>query len=434
MLSRLPSVAIVAALALLTVPALAQEDRNHGISKIIAGNKTPLRPLMHKGKPIFPIGAYGVIRNSKGGFVSYQTLAQAGWNVVMSHPGKDFAKTHEKYSLIEKAGLAVIVDYNGWFRQQSQQEKQNILTNIRGVHNHPAILGYYMFDEPENILWNCKEYQDVRKKIGKSAALAGFPKFVDSKLSWMKPEIKKIAPNHYVFMCIAWWDCYSKLQHLVDVNLPNSYPTRHTKKEFEGPHAQIIYDAAMAAHSAKQQGNLGFCFTPMAIDIHSGGLQDYRSPTVSEFRYSAFAPITQGAMGCVFWAAYRCTDKYAEEVIFPVTKELKELTPFFLGQWMDQYLRVKPTDTNETYLKKYGVPRISACVRRAEDGRILLLAVNNTAQETKATLLLNKKGLPNQAVDFISKNTVKVTNGRIVDTLGPFAVKAYILAPDGQTK
>jgi len=201
-----------------------------------------------------------------------------------------------------------------------------------------------------------------------------------------------------------------------------------TKAEFEGQWPNVVYDARLAAEAAQANGGRGFVYTPMAVDSRAG-IEMWRSPTAREFKYSAFAPITQGAMGVIFWAAYRCTKPYAEQVVFPVTRQLSALTPFFLGQWLDEKLACEPSGSPTDLLKEYKLPAVSGCLRRADDGRYLLLAVNNTPKPVRATFRLGLKNLPSQAKDSLEGKTVAIKGGSITDTIPAYGVRAYVFLP-----
>ncbi|MCX6376215.1 MAG: hypothetical protein NTU88_09340, partial [Armatimonadetes bacterium] len=130
---------------------------------------------------------------------------------------------------------------------------------------------------------------------------------------------------------------------------------------------------------------------------------------------------------------YRCTRPYAETVVFPVTRQLSALTPFFLGEWLDEKLACEPSDSPTDLLKEYKLPAVSGCLRRAADGRYLVLAVNNTASPVNATFRLSVSNLSSSAKEFLEGKTVAVKGGVITDTIPAYAVRAYMLTPRGRT-
>jgi len=401
----------------------AQEIREQGIvkSKTDTGINQ-LQPLIHKGKPFFPIGAYNPPRPESGsGFVPLSIVRRNGWNTIHIHVFDDLRKTKQYLDEAQAEGFAIILSVQNLVSARKQDE---IIRIVETVKNHPALLGYYIFDEPENVYYNSKEYKNSLHF--RSLGLAGF---ITNKIGWVKPLIREHDPNreHYIFMCIGWWNMYEKLHPLCNINMPNEYPTRKTTAEFEGPHANIVHDASLAAKAAYEAGGKGFCYTPFAVNI--GLEENYRYPTVNEFRYSCFAPITQGAMGIIYWAGYRCKSPYTEQVVFPVTRELSRFQPFFLGKWLNEKLRCEPSQRSTKLLKKFDIPTVSGCLRQSEDGRYLLLAVNNTANSVQATFQLDVEQLPHKAKEFISGRTVLIDDGVIKDEMRPYGVCAYIIEP-----
>lgn len=376
-----------------------------------------LKPLMHNGKPIFPIGGYGIPID-----VDLQTLRKEGWNTVLDQG----AATNSTDSMLkwltdlQQAGLAGIIGLGNLVREDKDAD---VFRVVQALEDHPALLGYYLFDEPENHFYESEEF----KAKGGDLKDLHFP--IRRKIGWAQQTVRAAEPHpdHYTFGCIAWWTEYRKLQPLCDVNMPNEYPSGNTKVEFEGQWPNVVYDAKLANEAAQANGGRGFVYTPMAVDSRAG-IEMWRSPTANEFRYSAFAPITQGAMGMVYWAAYRCTKPYAEDVVFPVTRQLSALTPFFLGEWLDDEMVCEPSDSPTDLLKEYKLPAVSGCLRRASDGRYLLLAVNNTPQPVSATFRLSLKNLPSTAQDSLTGRKSPIKNGIIRDTLPTYAVRAYVFS------
>jgi hypothetical protein len=413
----------LAILTFVTILTCSQKAREHKLftSKSATGIKQ-LGPIMHKGKPFFPIGAYSQPRPESGkGFVGFSELSKEGWNTVIQHVSDNTKKDIEFLTSAEAEGFAVILSMHNLVAAQKRDE---VRKKISALKDHPAVLGYYIFDEPENVFSASEEYKKSLH-LG-SVGLAGF---ITKKLGWVKPLIRQLDPNpeHYIFMCIGWWNMYQKLNPLCNINMPNEYPTRKTTAEFEGPQANIVHDADLAAKATYKTGGKGFCYTPFAVNI--GLEKDYRYPTVNEFRYSCFAPITQGAMGIIYWAGYRCKSPYTNQVVFPVTRELSHLKPFFLGKWLNDTIRCEPSQPSTQLLKKYKIPTVSGCMRQSEDGRYLLLAVNNTANQVHATFQLDVEQLPNSGKEFISGRTVLIDADTIRDEMRPYGVCAYIIQP-----
>jgi hypothetical protein len=67
---------------------------------------------------------------------------------------------------------------------------------------------------------------------------------------------------------------------------------------------------------------------------------------------------------------------------------------------------------------------------RRPDTTYLLLATNNRKEPLRITFTLKGiDGLPETALEQIEYARVRLTNGRITDTLEPFTVRAYLIEP-----
>ena len=386
-----------------------------------------LNPLTYKGQSFFPIGAYSEPRTADGvGYVDLKEVSKNGWNTVIWYRYTDKQSASKYLSNAKAAGIKVIVAVN---KEVKSQNKQSLLRILLDVKDNDAILGYYIFDEPENTYYNDPEYKSLCKRTGK-ANNKQFGEFIIEKIGWASKLIRQVDnnPEHYIFMCIGWWTHYEQLQNLCDINLANHYPTVDTKSEFEGEHAILVYDAHLAAKAAFKANGRRFCYTPFAINM---GLETkYRYPTIREFRYSVFAPITQGAMGIIYWAGYRCKTPYTEQVVYPVTRELNQLSSFFLGKWLNEKFQCEPSESDNPVLKKLAVSHVSGCLRQRDDGKYLAIVVNNTAEKTRTFLRLSLDNMPNKATEFISGRVVSINDGIIREELEPYGVAAFIIEPE----
>lgn len=395
----------------------AQEKRDYTPVNTSFKEVKQFKPIMRGGKPFFPIGSYSLVRN-----ISKKRHAEMGWNVTMVRIKENKVENDKMLSEFQKNGIYVIASFSHWMKRHG---KKYILDAVKRSHEHPAIFGYYIFDEPEN-----SYHREFRKKYPKRK-MALLPEYIAEKIGWMTPEIRKIDknPENYIMMCIAWWNTYNKMQKLCDLNMANQYPTKRTSKEFEGRHAEIVYDARCAAEAAAKYNRRGFIYTSFGADLLEK-IKEYRAPTLNEFRYSMYAPLTQGAMGLIYWIGYRCSKDYAEKVIFPVTKEISCLSDFLLGKWENSLVTTLVNKKDQKQLstkiiKIYKLPIISTCVRKNGKGERIIIAVNNTPKDVKAQFKLNIKKSPEQVKELISGKTIEVKKSLITDSLSPYGVRVY---------
>ena len=75
-------------------------------------------------------------------------------------------------------------------------------------------------------------------------------------------------------------------------------------------------------------------------------------------------------------------------------------------------------------MKKIRIPDVSCILREAEDGRLLLLAVNNTPDERSVTFELD---VPCTSREYFTGSQVTVASRRIADKMPRYGVRAYLL-------
>ena len=242
-----------------------------------------LAPLMRDGKPIFIIGSYEIPKDC-----SVSDLKNAGWNTVLL--GMQDPSLKSRLEECNKNEIGVIVNLTNLVLKDAAdpstfaKKKEALIAFVKEYSQYPGLYGYYLFDEPENFL------KPAYAEAIKTRPNLTLQDYILETLGWMKPAVRSADPHRYTFMCIAWYSTYMKLQSLCDVNMPNEYPTNHTTKEFEGDNPKILLDARAAAVAAEARG-LGFVYTPFSLDDNKG-IETYRPPTINEFRYSVYAPIT----------------------------------------------------------------------------------------------------------------------------------------------
>jgi hypothetical protein len=451
-------VLITTFLFILIAPLQAQENVDQEAAKkqhasataTTSGPGQPLRPLMRNGKPFFPIGSLNfpmLKMHHKHGSWDAKILRAIGWNTVLAvgaSEGKDQSKMRDQLDRFHREGMAVILNLapyvgklckegmgpEGWAKnpEVKEQLKQRLGKVIDAVKDHPAILGYYTFDEPENHFYRHPLFKQQREAQQEAGQAPNLGQFISSQVGWVKQTIRKhdSNPEHYVFAVIAWWDHYDKLSEaVVDVNLPNQYSTAKGVGEFGGVSDQILYDAHQAAAAARAYNGLGYVYMPFGCNYIG---KPWRAPTQREFRYSVFAPMTEGAMGCVYWAAYRSRGPFVPQTILPVLSELAEFVPYWLGQWHDEALTLEPN--LKIVRDRYEVPALSGCVRKAPDGSFLVLVVNNLERPIHALVKLDLPNLPPTAHDSLRADTpIAIENKTLELPMGPLGVSAVVIKP-----
>ena len=443
---------------------------------------TALPPVLFKGKPFFPLGAYdywpiGGANKARidpdflaagGNITDFGNLAMPDW------PGYEkfaqptiFANLEkvkddpqfENVALLIGLGFNLIMDNaentsgkqgHGSYMIPATGEalaaRRKVLTEaVQKISAYENVFGYTM-DEPENLIW--PYYSAQRKKeweLYKDQDLATC--MLEWINSWTKPIIREHHPGAQLMPIIGWWTTYKQTADMYDVLIANTYPGKKADApEFAADLFTVSYDAAMQVAAVRANGDgRSAIFMPPMFDIWRENTPQY---TINEQLYVMFAPIAQGVMGIHGWRLQRCSAAYRKFVIYPAMKEVSRLSEFFLGEWHNELLASDHDDATVEYLLKFKererlqegledaeskkalalVPDVSHCLRRHADGRYLMLIVNNRREflpEVRFKCWLN--GLPRSMTCNINRSrSVWLKNGEFKTSLKPFEVLAFV--------
>lgn len=439
---------------------------------------SPLPPIKFKGKPFFPNGAYDTFKVGQAGkfgsidpdFVAaggnitdFAGIGMQGWQYYESHNQPALFKGLEKVkndplftniALIVKLEWNLIMDSskagNKWgmhaytipAKGKAKERHIETLTKaLKKLKNYPNVIGY-TYDEPDNQFW--VYYNKNFKKEWELTKDTGMANMMLKDMGWIAETVHKIQPEALMMPIIGWWTNYKALSPLYDVLIANTYPRSDSKKEFSAPLYNVSYDAYLAVNAAREAGKgKTVIFMPPMFD----SLKNFPVFTIAEQRYVCFAPVTRGVMGIHGWRLQRCSNQHRKNVIYPVMKDIRNLSEFFLGSWHDELVTSDNDKPTFAYLKKFksrirlvegkedgkmltdesAVPNVSYCLRKHKDGRYLLLAVNNSRAELTVNFKLQLNSKPLVLTDYFDNHKVKTNiDGKFSDKFSPFAVHAYI--------
>ena len=456
-----------------------------------AGKKrlAPVPPVMFKGKPFFPLGAYDMFKVGESGkfgslderfveaggnfcdfgavYLPPEYTAVAGYKKAYQTHGQptifaalDKMKNDPRFKdialLIGLSGNVMLDDsetqifgMHGYLKPATGEKlalRKKVLAEAAAkLASYPNVIGYTM-DEPENTVW--KYYDKTYKKDWEKRKDKGLCEYMISWLNWTQEVIKKNHPGAQMMPIIAWSPSYEYTSEMYDVLIGNSYPHKlEGKKEFEPDLYRVNYDAAQQVAAVRAAGKgKSVIFMPPMYDLRKGHI----GYTVKEQLYVMFAPITRGVMGIHGWRLQRCTDQYRKFVIYPAMKEVHKLKEYFLGEWYDELVTSDRDTASVDYLKMFknrvrevsetedgvmvevkdAVPDVSYCLRKHPDGSYLLLAVNNMRTPVTANFNLNLPKLPRFMIDNINQSCkVWIKDKKAQVQFEPFEVHAFILRP-----
>ncbi len=439
--------------------------------------KAPLPPVTLNGRPFFPIGVYDLARSStpqkeRLGDVD-EELYEAGVNTAFfGNLGLPDDPMYPGYSHIVKAfekrkgdtrfaRLALIVNVCAEFYCEKDEglegtskrsfrpldgarlkERQAFLAEaMQALSKYPNIIGY-SYDEPENTFSNY--FQSYRKQENIDSAIGAA---LVQWMGWMRPFAERHHPGSKWLPIIAWWGTYKDVAPLYDVLIADQYPRGGDGTEFSGPLYEVSFDAARMATAARAAGGgRSAIYMPPCFDRLEGS---WIAMTRAEQRYVMFAPVTRGAMGIIAWRLNRASQKHRDEVLYPTLRELARFQEYFLGEWHDSLVKSDHDEATVDYLKQFAVhdrllnddkenggfvevddfvPDVSHCLRRRQDGRWLLLAVNNRRERLSVSFEMALPFSPASMVEALAGRSVSIgSSGAFTDEFAPFGVHAYII-------
>lgn len=317
--------------------------------------------LLVNGEPFFPIGIYHM------GKEDLPAIAGIGFNTIQGWEwGHEYAK--DILDASEANGIKVLLEM-GNIRRRNQE----IPSLVRKFREHPALLGWYVFDEPQE------------------------PDFL-MVADW-RDRFRRDDPNHPTFMLSFLPHLFHQQQVLGDVFAVDPYPLPNPVLK------QVPTWARRAVEATKGD-------RPVWLVNQSFGPE-----TPEQLKAMAYLSLVKGAKG-ILWYPWDDGEKekkglkYYPNLHGPMKElitEIKELSPLLLGKHRKEFVLEE---------KVHGV-------FLADAGGRHLIAVNETPEAVSAsvevpgavssTMLKEKKGT----------GQLGVSGGKVKLELGPYEVKHY---------
>lgn len=348
--------------------------------------------LQVDGKPYFPVGMYTLQDKAGKDHDSILNEArEAGFNTTVF-----YAYTVDTVMpLLDAAarnGIKAFVYPTIPFSVRKQElTREETIKDIKARMNHPALLGWYLVDEPEG--------------IGK----AGSNPVLD-----LNKLVKETDPNHPTSLVImnpkpaaAYFNC-------ADIIWTDPYPIPRWSVNVV---SQWVGDAVRIAGRNKPVWAI-----PQAFDWNvwnKGSINEVHRPTDAEERCMTYLALVHGAKGIIYWAhtasKYYIRD-YPEHWAYmkKLAGELRDLSPVLLTSTLPAPA-FEPADAPiDTMMKVSG-------------GSLYVFAVNHDKAAHKVAFRLPKAARPGVEVLF-EKRSVAVQADSFADDFAPLEVHVYKLA------
>lgn len=349
------------------------------------------RALYVDGKPMVPYGAFTVRPHDDLEYVAAQ-----GYNIVGAY--RFHAMTYEAGEawldrLHENGMMATFSPLRGVSRNPNQlftpEEEQTIREYVQRWSKHPALLAWYLDDEPE-----------LRSTL-------------PARLQQLYRIVSEADPYHPTIILNNSFDGVFTYGEYTDILMPDPYPGFY-KKGGTRRRIDFVYHFIRTAEQAFDHGRAAWA-TPQAFswaDWHAGR-QDEREPNLIELRNMYHQVIHAKGTGWV-WYTYMTSRGYPNIRIGLgfLARETQLLRDVILATDKAQPLR---SNLEERELLAH---------HREVDGHHYLF-VTNLVNEPKELRLALPKGAPGQWHVLSEGRTVSTTGGTLVETLEPFASHIY---------
>lgn len=289
------------------------------------------------------------------------------------------------YNLLSVAGGGGVG--SGRNNNSSQNEKENLLKEeIEAFMDHPALLAWYISDEPTGHGAEPNELKDVYDFI---------------------KEIDPYHPITIVFMAPMQARRYADAMDIVMADpypIPNSsaegvgYVTRSLMKEFYGEKAVWI--------------------VPQAF----GGSEHWgREPSIQELRAMTYLSIVNGATGIQYFIRHGFNgfpkSTAAWGMAGQIALETNEIAPFILDGTVTEFAE---SDQDNIHLRTW-----------EKDGQILVMAVNENIEPGTLKLSLNDNSRGKAAVIFENRE-ISIENDEINDFIEGYGRRVYLFGKGTQ--
>jgi len=348
---------------------------------------------MLNGRPFLPIGVFCVPSEC------YAEVAAAGFNTLLNYRGvhKQGKAVKQYLDACARCGLMGIVDVQTFTKcaRSGRLEPEGLADLVRRSKDHPALLAYYIADEPEYGKVPVEDY------------VKGYE------------LIKRIDPHHPVIMLNNRFSEMARYAHAADLLMPDPYPGFY---QVEGPMRPLSTQGKTVREAMRVKPHRVW-FTPQ---FHNGlcygnrnrerGDVVGRAPTLHELRFMIYCPLVCGARGIVGWPFEAAGWGVHDAPMYlrglkAIVSELAALAPFITAQ------DVKALD----------VPKPIRALACRYDGRRVVLAVNDSPTKTAATF--ETQGAATLHV-VSERRRLSALDGCVTDDFNPWDVHIYTTKAD----
>lgn len=319
-------------------------------------------------------------------------VAQEGINFLIPYTQSYDRPTIETYlNNARQNGIKVFLEP---YREPVRNEDAAAVAEfVRTYKNHPAVAGWYLYDEP--------------------AANKVSPQTLEISYQAIKAE----DPNHPIAIVFASSQTAKVPQYLnaMDIYMIDRYPLFYGKPEFDNLHnfGQWMQQAASYA------GDKPFWPVLQGYGEGEDGKPQYnrRLPTAAEERYMFYTAVLAGADGLLFYGHHLTQQSWIDSVLNPLIAEFRGFLPI-----VNANLVAKPlVNRADIQAVLYQVP---------SSERYLLIAVHHGKGQVNVTFNLESTNLTNLSnIKVVGQNKqVELQKNSLIDSFDSYNVRIYELS------
>ncbi len=349
--------------------------------------------LIVEGLPFIPFGFYTYSPVQPG---LAEEEAVKGFNMMSPYQeirSKTFRERKEymdrcaelgmkvNYNLLSLAGGGG-VGHQGHERLSHRKRIKMLKKEIEAFRDHPALLSWYISDEP----------------VGQ-----GVPPDSLAEVYGLIRELDPYHPVTVVFMTPAMARDYS---HVMDIVMADPYPV---------PHGSVLEVGKVTDMLQKEF----FLEKPVWIVPQAFGGNEHweREPTPREMRVMTYLAMINGASGIQYFIRQGLNAFPKSTIAWnecgAMALEMAELTPFFFAAGKPPLLKSPDKDLQFRVL--------------ADDGAVLVMVVNPGNKPSEFSFTLEDLPYSGSAAVMFEDRMVEVREGRVVDIIDAYGTRTYLV-------
>jgi len=342
------------------------------------------------GKPQFLLGMYGVLT------ADLPEMAKAGYDFVHNYTWDGAGSNESALEYLDECGKLDLQAFIGFDRQKLQTlDEDFVAERVGALCRHPALLAWYLFDEP-----------DLPHQYVPPDQLRRLYRLIKT-LDPMHPVIVTVAQPNMMPLYHDSYDVYWSMDYSTPANNVQNFERHREALRPEVPLMSIVH-----CYDRNQQGG----GTGAKLD------PEKFQPGPAMLRACAFMAVAHNSSGLCWWWWGQGSNTYltvahapkAWEALKETARQLKELRPVLEAQAPARMWVEHPADGIEIHVWEKKLPDRTVIVAVNRDNKPCDLSFASPAFAGKA-----------QAGALFENRTAALTDGKLHDRFEPLAVHVY---------